>query len=470
MKRATLLVGWLSLVVTLLRTIPTAHAHITEPPHSPWMVRFTNGAQKLAPNEQVQLPAYSQFTPPSPLPPPGREFFDRIYDMEFPDGFTVTYAYLGSGDCTIQLNTAHCEASSALMAGQGDTPFFNADAGSLEGAYQATLRTTAFFNGSAYTDSDTVTINLVARRTADLAWTVTPGGAVIEAGKPTTLNYVLTNNGSAEAREVVVGFGSIRAHIRSISPTDACLADDFFGALCVWGTLAAGESKTIALTVYAAPEPQVEAGSFFLYATATSYENDPDISNNNVSSAPFQTHCAFFIDPSATVDTSAKIAAKGCTVVDQNAVVKAHATLEKGAYVGQNAVVKPHATLEKGAYVGAESVIGEFARLASGSVFEGQREPLRGGIGAHGSIGTESTFIGEIGAHGTVGDQVQAGSSSAFWVIVEPYATIGSRSSIRLSESWEPRVVRILAQASVPEGTVVDEAYCQRNPKICTIS
>jgi hypothetical protein len=75
--------------------------------------------------------------------------------------------------------------------------------------------------------------------------------------------------------------------------------------------------------------------------------------------------------------------------------------------------------------------------------------------------------MGEIGEHGTVGDHVQAGGDTAWWVVVERYATIGSRARIH-----QPPValksVKIFAHAKVPDATVIDEAYCQQHPTICT--
>ena len=438
-----------------------ARAHVTDPPHSLWMVGFRSDfAHKVGPGESLRLDAWSRFTPPTPLPPTGYAVL-RTYELVLPERFNVTYAdivgfwcQIECGECRIQSNVVQCTAVSALFGDLADGLIIEATTVQQEGDYQATLTMSAGWGGED-TDSDSLTIHLVPRREVDLAWTQTPGTGLqgIEAGEPQTLTYAFTNHGPQEARDVRAGFFQLPLPyplfaITSVSPAEpTCRCEPLSSCECFWDAIAAGETVTITLTGIQDPVPQVETLFVPFWAFIQSYDYDAD-SSNDYAREDIPVHCSSYIHPSASVDPTAKIEDAGCT------------------YVGRDAVIRAHAKLGNGAWVDSGSVVGEHARMLAGSIlltagaFSGRHSTIE----AHGIIGKYSIVVGDVGEHAKLGTDVQG---TGGWVIVEPRVKIGSRSRILFPRPWEQQSVRILEGAAVPADTVIDEAYCQQRPDIC---
>jgi hypothetical protein len=449
---------FLAALLLLVLTSPLpAQAHFTDPQHSLWTVQLHVNAPVIGPGEAAPFTVVSRFNiDPSQLPS-GFAFFNRTYSFVLPQGFQITDASIGSGTCTIQVNTAQCQAGFALGPGEGDMVSFGATTPLQEGDYQATVTTSATIGGTTYTDTDSQTQAVVARRPVDLAWIQTPGpSTVLEAGELQTLTYGLTNRGPSPARQVTTiidadagsgPFGPLKAVAASkpscfpILPTTADRAE------CTFETVAVGETVTVTLTVLMIPFPQQEDTTGQFQAEARAYDQETNPADNNVAE-DILFHCSSYIAPSASVDPTAQITDAGCT------------------YVGVGAVIGAHAKLGKGAWVTDRSVVGDHAELDALAVLWGRS--LQSIIEPYGVIGKSSQVVGEVGTHAKIGTDVQAGVAEAYWVIVEPRATVGSRSRISLPRPWE-QSVRIFEGAAVPSGTVIDETYCQQRPTICTI-
>lgn len=449
--------------------VSPAHAHLPdygEPPHGIWVAGFVGDEPTVGNRESVQLTAYSRFTPSAPLPPPlFAKFFVREYDFLLPHGSTVTYASIDSGECSNNGNTVHCEARFGLHADTGDVVTIVLTMPDVaDGSYPASMSTTAYIDGQPYTDSDSISINVRARRTADIAVTGPVPNTPVEAGKPTTLTYTVTNNGPEDAREVSETFEVyVSGSGTALTPaTEECVGDDYRHQRieCRWPLIPAGGSRPIVFSVTYDPGAPEVNGQLQLYFEGYSYEEDPVLENHQIISV-IPTHCSYFVDSSSTVDPTASIARSGCTYVRES-VIGARAELGKASAV-TDAVIRQRAKIGSNAALYLAD-IGPDATIGPGSVYQS------GTMGAKGKLGKASVFGGDIGDKAAVGDGVQMGRDRAKGVIVGAGATVGSGTWIDvLGENWYEQIVNILPGATVPNNTSITLDYCRENPKICSI-
>lgn len=441
----------LAAIVLQFAAVPSA-AHGTDPAHGLWTAGFTDHETVVGPGEEIPLTIYSWVTPQAPLP--SFEYYTRAYDLIFPVGSEITYAYSGTAPCTINALSVHCEAVGCchqLVPGVADAVSIVFIPPPSTGTHQVNMTTTALIMGETYSDNDSYDATVQPRGTADLAVTAADSPQQILAGADSTFDYSVVNNGPDPARQALTylsygnesGIGRVR--VSSVSPSDECSVSGEDAVVCRWGVLPSGTARTIFVVLTQAPTPMIEQDSFMTQIEAVSFENDPDEANSffNTTTA---TRCTSYVDDASTVDPTADLAQSACTYVGQGTVA-AKAKLGAGALVSM-ADVGAHATMGPGSTIGGWS-------------------SQRGKLGAKSNLGTSSRVVGEVGESAKVGDEVDAGS--VLWLIVGARASVGSGTSFDLSRGYE-QTVRIKADATVPANTVITEQYCQSRPVICEVT
>ena len=435
-----------------------AQAHLTDPVHAEWTAGFVTSSEvrKVSPGDYFQTDTIIGKYQAS-VPFFGVKTAPRTYDFTFPPGFSLSTTSFGAGECAVDGTRVHCESGIDFIESTHEESLTIAgNAGELpDGLYQINMTSTISVQSlnageppTTYTDTDSMAIEILHKLSADLA-TVAPSVMhTLQAGVPKELKLQVKNMGPDAAREVFfettahVGFGDTVS-----TNTSGCSSDDFGESVrCSWPILAPGESKTISVLLTPNVFPQRVDGEVFLDSSVNSYENDPDWNNNSwLISVP--TRCTYYISPTAVVHSSAVISSSGCTFVGDGSTIGKKAVLGKGSAV-------------------YGTRIGDSAKLGAGAWHAGGRLDRVGSMGANSVLGAGTAFFGEVGDFAQIGSNVTADTASAWWVIAESRAVVGSDSRVQLE--WY-QSLRIFTGAIVPTNTTINEAYCLQNPTVCSV-
>jgi len=127
--------------------------------------------------------------------------------------------------------------------------------------------------------NNTVLTNIAVVGSSDMAVSVEPIPAEVDQGDVVTLIYTVTNNGVDDATTARLGlvFPAGASFVSASSTVGSCAANGV--VLCTIGSLAVGASATIEIGMSAD-----QAGSLQFIATAAADQDDPDGTNNSVSS------------------------------------------------------------------------------------------------------------------------------------------------------------------------------------------
>lgn len=437
-----------------------AQAHLTDPVHAEWTAGFRTSSPetlRVSPGDFFQTDTivgkYQASTPFF-----GIKIAPRTYDFTFPTGFSLEFTSysgpFGPGDCTVDGNKVHCESGiDFIESTHEDVLTIGGNAGELpDGLYQINMTSTISVQSlnageppTTYTDTDFMPIEILHKRSADLAALAPTVQKPLHAGDPTNLKLQVKNTGPDAARAVFYSADASGPRDTISTTTPACSSEG--GRIsCSWPILAPGESKTVAITLTPEVFPQRVDGEVHMSGGISSYENDPDWNNNSwLLTAP--TRCTYYISPTAVVHPSAVISSSGCT------------------FVGDGSIIGKKVVLDKGSAVYGTRV-GDSAKLGAGAWHGGGRLERAGSMGANSVLGAGTAFFGNLGDFAQIGSNVIADTASAWWVTVETRAVVGSESRVQLE--WY-QSLRIFAGATVPTNTTINEAYCQQNPSVCSV-
>ncbi|WP_454698247.1 hypothetical protein [Arthrobacter humicola] len=263
-----------------------AQAHLTDPPHDEWIAGFQHaeGTGVYRPGALFQTETISgRYQAAQPFD--GVKDAHRTYDITFPAGFTLDVTDYPQGSCAITNTTVHCESGiGGITATWDETLIVNGTTGQIpDGLYQIGMTSTVTSPSTnagepptAYTDTDTMPIEIRAPRTVDLATTGPNPNPPISAGVPTKYNLHVRNQGATTARDVtfsasVARYGSITTN------TSGCESVGARRITCIWPTLAAGASKTIEVII----TPDLPRVDLHVNGFVTSYENDSKPDNDS---------------------------------------------------------------------------------------------------------------------------------------------------------------------------------------------